>query len=320
MDEILQSGQNGTEHDDLVVRGQRINSFRLEGKLITRPITFEDCFIDGMQLLGCTFAGNVMFEDCAFDSVIRLVDCKFEANLGFCSSNMVFTELVDTSVGGELVLCRSRFTKLFDISKSNVRAIDLTDAIILETFHMDDVLPLSMRMNGATVNGTLSENFTDDWEAARAMLVGSNDASGLATMRDILEKEMKYRQADDLFVHQKRAERTKQKGASGILSDISYVMGGYGMKPQYTLCVMLGLILLFAAVYALVGTPFGVFPEMGVGHLDALYLSVDSFFTVGQSDFSEDMSLIRTLSLVEGVTGVFLMFYFTVLLTRKIVR
>lgn len=306
----------------IIVTDQRVNGLKLDHNTVDSEVIMDDCMIIGVKLTNVVFTKKVLFNKCAFNDTIQISNCTFMDGISFRSCNMVFTEINDSVIVGTLDLDTTRFTKMFDIGGSRIDEIDLHKAIVLESFNMcGATVTGGLRMDECTISGHLSENLSDDWKTFKTSFSERNGMSGMAAMRGVLEDEMKYRQADNMFVMQKRAEYEGLKGGRRILSELSYVAGGYGMKPQSTLAFMIALVLAFSLAFLVLEQSTGtIMPEMGLGHWDALYISVDSFFTVGQSDIPEEMNGIRLLSLVEGIIGVFLMFYFTVLLTRKIVR
>lgn len=229
-----------------VFTDRRIESLEITNRTLASDLVFKDCRIVGMRLSASTFTGNVVFDNCAFENTVKIKDCRFESSLSFRSCNMVFTEFENTSISGCLDLTLSRFTQMFDVSGCFIGEMNLSRAIVLESFNMNGArISEGVCLNDATINGDFTETFTDDWKNTKKELEKNNSCTGLANIRKILENEMKYSAADDAFVSQKRKERQNLSGARAVLSDISYLFGGYGMKPQYTLGLMAILILLF---------------------------------------------------------------------------
>lgn len=302
------------------LRDSRIEGLILEGLEVRVPVSFVDCRVVGVRLRDVTFLKGLVFDNCAFENTVKVSGCRFTEGLSIVSSNLTYTDLRDTTVSGRLDLSLSRFTQLFDMRGCAVDSLDLRDAIILETFNMDSAtVSEGVFLDGSTVNGSFIESMTDEWPAARRMLVENNGRTGLEVMRTILEREMKYGQSDDMLVARKRKEREGLGGARGLLSDLSYAMGGYGMRPQYTLAFMALVVLVFAVVFDVLESSYGSM-DQGMGWLDGLFTSMDSFFTIGRADIPDSLPVAKSVGLLEGIVGVFLMFYFTVLLTRKIIR
>lgn len=312
--ECILESEGPQTFDNMAIEGLVLS----RGK-VTQPVVFRNCRLIGMVLADIDFEKHVLFDNCAFENTFSVSRCEFRDGLSMVSCNMVYTRMEGTTVHRMLELNGSRFTQMFDIKGCTMDNLDFTGAIVLESFNMvGATLKGGVCFNRSTVNGRLTETFTNDWKKARKMLVRNNDVSGLAEVRSILEKEMKYSRSDSIFIAQKRKEREDMGAFRGVMSDISYIMGGYGMKPQYTMAIMLAIILLFAVVFNVMGPEGGLDPEMK--SWGCLFASVDSFFSVGRADLPEELVSARAVGLVEGVIGVFLMFYFTVLLTRKIIR
>ena len=97
---------------------------------------------------------------------------------------------------------------------------------------------------------------------------------------------------------------------------LSYVFSGNGMRPIVTLAWMGAVVILFFIIYCVLGTASG-YDVTGTHLGDSLYLSIVSFFVCSVFDV-DDLGM--AFMIAENITGRLMMIYFTIILTRKIVR
>lgn len=146
------------------------------------------------------------------------------------------------------------------------------------------------------------------------------------------EKERMLDDADGIYLFLKDLER---KAKPCYLRYPEYWLiqqtCGYGVKPQNTLYICVGIIILFASLYFFADA---IRPRMGVkkgSFFDALYFSFQTFIIGTVADwYPKDQYLIRvgsirflkfrTLSMMEGALGWILVILFIISLGRKFIR
>jgi len=91
------------------------------------------------------------------------------------------------------------------------------------------------------------------------------------------------------------------------------------MRPSFTLVWLIAISILFTVLMVVLGIES---PHHVTGNLiiDDFYLSVSSLFLGGILDINGIGTEGYIVCLVEGVIGLLLMLYFTVILTRKFIR
>lgn len=102
-------------------------------------------------------------------------------------------------------------------------------------------------------------------------------------------------------------------------------VGHYGTSPRNVMVSMLTTIVIFTFLYSLPFCDYGpikLFVEStNLNKLCmALYLSIETFFTIGYGDVNPINIFTVLLSGAEGFIGAFLMSYFTVAFVRKVLR
>ncbi|MDO5861827.1 MAG: pentapeptide repeat-containing protein [Thermoplasmata archaeon] len=284
----------------------------------------------------CIFLDEVRFVNCRFDGVTSMIGAEFRSGCTFEGCNFAYAVMTGMKVREGASFHRSRFSQLVDLSGGTFDKLDLTESIVVETLSLKGItaVPLAdeddedpktgLIMNDMTVMGHVYNDFADspDDKANRQFLddfARVNSADGIGVMRSILEDSDRCAWADEAFVLKKRKEREDLKGRKLIRSYLSDWLGGYGMHPLKALVAMVVVMVAFTAVIALVGICCGN-PDMGMGAADPLLLSVMSYFSLSVWELDPIYSVLRIVCLVEGIIGLLLTLYFTVILTRKIVR
>lgn len=184
----------------------------------------------------------------------------------------------------------------------------------------------------------LMDGILSDSEGIHVIKAGSNvldrprdvgiDSSELMILRQILESNRRYSAADTAYIYQKKREckESKEKRDNAVLTTgqrvmtrLSHLIGGNGMRPSYTLGWLVGIALLFAAIMFSMGidNPFVI---TGIPFVDSICLSISSLLLGGFFDINGVGATGYVICLIEGIIGLFLMLYFTVILTRKFIR
>lgn len=75
---------------------------------------------------------------------------------------------------------------------------------------------------------------------------------------------------------------------------------------------MIATIFFFAFIFIFVSKDFGF--------LDSVYFSMITFLTIGYGDLKPESGCMKILAGVEGFIGLFLIAYFTIAFSRKVLR
>ena len=90
------------------------------------------------------------------------------------------------------------------------------------------------------------------------------------------------------------------------------VISLYGTSPFRVLITMIATIFFFACIFSVISKDFGL--------LDSIYFSMITFLTIGYGDIKPDTGCMKMLAGVEGFIGLFLIAYFTIAFSRKVLR
>ncbi len=223
----------------------------------------------------------------------------------------------------------SRFVQLFDTNNSSFKTLILEDTIVLETFRLpvyekEKPIPRVV-LNDITLNGKIILDVPGDTRFEKeliSVMYSLNNSSGMAALRAILESNRRFSAADTAFMYQKRKEADKDDTGfetndfRRAMNRLSYVFSGNGMRPTFTLGWMVAVMLFFAAVYSVLGISLST-DVTGNGILNSIYLSIISFFICNIFNIGGTGMI---LTAVEGIIGILMMLFFTVILTRKLIR
>jgi hypothetical protein len=157
----------------------------------------------------------------------------------------------------------------------------------------------------------------------------------------------KYEDEDKAYVEFKRLERTEEynigfyhKGNRKFVKNnnlsvkmgknIRYIfnlivldkIGGYGTCPVNIFITMLATIFAYAGLYTIFPSMMLLPENCGIkgSFFRGFYLSIETFLTIGYGNISPANNISIIVAAIEGFTGVFLMYYFTVAFVRKILR
>lgn len=351
---------DGIGFSDLVIDGDvtfrrcLIENADLTG--VPHTVEFEDCKIAGIDIKDCdsedsaiksrVFHPKIVIRDCrviglkclAEFGILRIIDCRLEGktdisgskfnNLNIIGTNCEYMKA--TGITAKAVNLRlSRFVQLFDLLNSIFERIDMNETIVLETFRLPKITcekdMFVLKLDNMTMNGRIILDLPGGYALQKEFVdktARNNNSSGMAALRSVLESNRRFEAADLAFMEQKKKERDKNdseyetNGVQRAISKISYVFSGNGMRPSWTLGWMILIILFFAIVYLIADVRSGY----NVGDLaliDAVYLSIVSFFVC-------DTFAVNTagvwLMVAENIIGLLMMLYFTVILTRKLIR
>ncbi len=104
-----------------------------------------------------------------------------------------------------------------------------------------------------------------------------------------------------------------------LFNTLSRLIWGYGERPLRTLLFAAGVILVSAFFYDVSGRVLSHGVLKPVSYFDSLYFSIVTFATVGYGDYLP-VGWVRLVSVLEGLSGIFLAPLFLVALTRRYLR
>ena len=331
---------------DVVFENVTLNDVKITNG--TNRICFIDCFINSLEInpekqfentveiQNSRVNGLVIKGDYADDVIINTSRLEGMTDLsGSHFNKLAITECNCSYVKGTDISARvldltlSRFVQLFDLDRSRLGMVILKDSIILETFRLpsidDETSMYPIVLDNITINGRVFLNLPGRTDVQRKfvrLMYEHNSSYGMMMLRTILESNRRYSAADEAFVYQKKKERQKNGDDYEITriqrftSTLSYLFSGNGMRPIVTLAWMGAIVLLFFVIYYVLGTASG-YDVTGTRWGDSLYLSVISFFVCSVFDV-DDLGM--AFMIAENITGILMMIYFTIILTRKIIR
>jgi|GEM_PF-1777843 len=311
----------------LIVTEGSVRNFHLDG-LDVSTIRL-DCDVDDLVLNNCVVHGfringsngsSLKINDCLLFNITEISGCDYAA-CALTNNSFSYTRI--SSHFKSIDFNSSRFTMLLDLRGTRVDdKLDFTDTILVESMKLPKPEKYGGRIvfNGMVVKGavniSLPGNRIDD-ERFFDEMVKCNSVEGLKVARTILEDNCLYPMADNAFVAQKKKDIEDKKNPMGkrVLNILSYAFGGNGMRPSFILLWMVFTMLAFAAVFCLLDMHSTLLEDNGF--LGSLMLSMTSFFLY---DIISHGAGQLYLCLAEGVIGLLSMLYFTMVLTRKLLR
>ena len=120
-----------------------------------------------------------------------------------------------------------------------------------------------------------------------------------------------------------RKREAKNKSILGkLLSLFLDMIGGYGTKPHRIALWMIITAVTFGIIFFVIVSldPAGISVVGNASFWDCLYLSGITLLTIGFSNMYPVDLIPRLFVIVEGFLGLFLLSYFTISFTRKVVR
>ena len=239
---------------------------------------------------------TILFEDCIFNSVVSLNQCKI-SKLAF--SNCTNHDMISFGKQSQCIIEMIAFfyhnnmgniLLNWDIYKNSV--LGFKDSIAPEF------------IDGNKVNAT-------------EPLI----ASELKMLKENYHNQGEYRWEDEAYVEFKRLEAKqllKNNPKRWILSFVGLV-GKYGTDPWSVFVSMIIAVFVFGLLYLL---PWmSIYPENTIRHIwSPFYYSLITFLTIGYGDLSAQNCLTALICGIEGFLGVFMMSYFSVAVVRKILR
>lgn len=237
-----------------------------------------------------------------------------------------------------------------DLQNAHLFALDLRGASLMKAdlrganLHCADLRDCNLL--GARLEGTRLDNVHWDrqliQERRGLQRQRAGDAQGAQqdfeeaeeTYRNLrlrLEKAGLFEQAGQFFHREMVMRRLQMPRLSGrrLVSWLVDMFSGYGEKPLNVVLFSLGLILLCALLYFLVGVrhgdlTLGLALERGLAAnlqdlLDCIYYSVVTFTTLGYGDITPH-GLARPIAAFEAFAGSFTMALFVVVFVKKMTR
>ena len=242
----------------------------------------------------------------------------------------------------------SRLDAFLDLTVKRAQIIDLSDTVLRDIV---DLNPLNHRvkiktlyLNGMRNLGRIIINWRKN--NIKGLIKSQHDTSDrqkseqFNILKENFDQSGQYEDEDKAYIQFKRYElkadykKAIRKGGRHFFKLPKYLfgwiifdkMGLYATSPLRVLFSMIVVYILFSFTYLLL--PIFEIGDIvnSVGATDGLsyfqtcfYHSAITFLTIGYGDYYPT-GISRSISVVEGWTGLFLMSYFTVAFVRKILR
>ncbi|GMQ62158.1 potassium channel family protein [Vallitalea maricola] len=291
--------------------------------------------------------GEVVFKEAYFH---KEVDFRLSTFIKVDFSSCKFSDEVRFD---EVVLDNGKFYRSV-FKKSLYFKGDVSKNLNLEDINIEKKLFINnYKTSIKTMNLLVKDisGFIDlDWQTMKVknmIMSQGNDttykqkADQFILLKENYNKQGHYDDEDNAYVEFKKCMRKSKVKGEGIENGIRkwlaivweiiwYIpklilfelIGGYGTKPKNVFITMILTILGFALIYLYI--PAIKIDLSNVNMVNyrvaALYYSGITFLTIGYGDISPLNELTAMVSVVEGFIGIFLMSYFTVSFTRKLLR
>ena len=278
-------GQHNIIFDDVrFARIARFSPSHFKGHANFSRTTFNEDAI----FVGTRFYAGATFANTLFDGYAHFGSVEFKENVGF--SNAGFNKYIDFTA--------ARFGKNLDLNRAKINIM-----ILLSNFGMDSKILLD------------NSDFTRidvRWSWIKNH-IHYNGAAYLSLIKNFKALEQ-FEDADDCYYQYRELVRNNplssgQSFWSKIYDNISWFSCGYGVRPDYTIWIMVIIIYLSGIVF------LGIDKSL----LECYYISIMTF--VGFS--SNNIQLVGYFKLIElilAVSGYLFLALFVVVLARRMIR
>lgn len=315
------------------------------------PVEFQDADVSaGAHFNYAVFEGCCDFQrsnffkfNCIRSNVSEVFDFKdvdIEESVDFSETVFILdANFSGTKIGAGGLFKKVQFEKS-DFSSTNFGGeVDFSDAIFRRRVIFQNakfegtICLLATFSNGAGIEWTQIEGTNGKSTRIRNSVDPENENDHLRAsdefgrLKRVFESNNDYDAMDrayEMFQHHKNYGVSKGLPLQWINAFFLKFCAGYGTRPLRVLMASLGIITIFALIYAILGEKtFIVAPESGVGYgWDFyLYFSLTTFFAGGVEGVHPDFGGgVKMLIAVETIVGYLLMALFVVMLTRKLTR
>jgi uncharacterized protein YjbI with pentapeptide repeats len=280
---------------------------------------FSEAHFNGIaQFSGARFSGEAYFSEVKFSGEANFTFVKFLAHVFFMNSTCKV-----------LILTNCIIEKLFDLSNAKFEKLSLKNLENLGYIYLEWNEHISNSIYKYVSQIVASP--TPYWDIAKQYRLLKENFHKIGQYNDEDKAYVEFRRYEALSEwHGEHAKNAISKIKNKLLFLIKWVIsdliGVYATSPIRILSSLIISIGSFGAVYYLCHVGVGKF---GIGILQnveaALYYSAITAFTAGYeginpTSFAAHNQLVSLLTCIEAFVGLFLMAYFTVAFSRKVLR
>jgi len=279
---------------------------------------FKTHFNGIAQFNGARFGGEAYFSEAHFNGIAQFSFVKFLAHVFFMNSTCKV-----------LILTNCIIEKLFDLSNAKFEKLSLKNLENLGYIYLEWNEHISNSIYKYVSQIVASP--TPYWDIAKQYRLLKENFHKIGQYNDEDKAYVEFRRYEALSEwHGEHAKNAISKIKNKLLFLIKWVIsdliGVYATSPIRILSSLIISIGSFGAVYYLCHVGVGKF---GIGILQnveaALYYSAITAFTAGYeginpTSFAAHNQLVSLLTCIEAFVGLFLMAYFTVAFSRKVLR
>ncbi|MBU7033199.1 MAG: pentapeptide repeat-containing protein [Theionarchaea archaeon] len=268
-------------------------------------------FSEEAEFMGADFSGDAHFLNAAFHKWARFEEAKF----------LDITDFVHAQFLGDTSFWKSTFGKSVDFQMATFAK----NVSFLDTHFEGDI----------NFENTLFEKN----EGENSMSSGLLERS-YRNVKNALTVRGDYRTAGEFYYREMEARRSQEKRWSNLRMTLYKWLCGYGEQPHRVILISLAVILLSALIFMfngiVISTDMGTHmnerlidygllslnPSWDIltDYIDCLYYSAVTFIPVGHSAIVPAGYISRTVIIVEGFMGIFLILLFAIVTARKILR
>lgn len=206
---------------------------------------------------------------------------------------------------------------------------DTRNLVLDQTSTFDIVRDKGLSTTLAQFRCTHDEYLTEQMRSAAPSGQELSEARRLAllSVKMALKNVGRYAESDKFYVAERRVARKGRTIWWQCLDLFQDALWNYGTNPWLAAMWMLIDLIVFAALYWILGKqllydyPQGSMTLFDCGPQCAAHLSMDAFLTLGFGNWMLDpASIISTLPLLQGLTGLFLFSIFVASLARRATR
>ena len=286
-----------------------------------------------------TFQGVTFSSETSFNNAVFLEEASFSdaelSNAAFDFSRMEKGLSLRNIKADGLNLNGSRIRDLTISSEQEKEmSLSLREALITESVTVNVPRLKTLDVYRATIDRPLKIRWNDNVNyAIRDKLKRTEEYEKIENIHEYVGEEMLllkenyrkqgwYDDEDNAYVEFKRVQRKTLSFGKKTVSLVADVIGVYGTKPQRVALSMLVTMLFFALLYFIFWPDFTTMdPAAGFADraVNSLYTSGIIFVTIGFTEMIPT-GIPMFLIIVEGFMGLFLMAYFTISFSRKVLR
>jgi hypothetical protein len=289
---------------------------------------------DTAKFQDARFTGNASFKAAIFPRFTNFDEVWFKGDADFAEARFTGdSRFYDAHFDKKLNLTRARIDKmaLNNSQFKNESEILLKEAIFNRLY-----------LKWGEIKTHLKYRYDDeyDWATYSALVKNFRDLVRYDDADDCYYEFRKKHQNNKKWFRE-NASRLSRFNGSKLYDHIAWRSCGYGVRPDFTIACVLGIIFIFSLLFwDIIGVVLGQIPKFSnleldlvgifdyikfnllqicVSFLDHLYLSTKIFIGQTPSDF-EPVGFLKFAAIIEGILGYLFLALFIVVLARKFIR